>query len=691
MNEDLVIHLHALLRSPVLRPYRELSGFGLTTASTQREVLQIDMKASFAAADPSLIIWVRQPDRRLCLDFFCFTFQNPAEITEKFIHGASLDPFAEQWSAHAEKNPRDSLILHRLACYYHGKAWDCLSRQDFEGMFAALKNAVPCWAMVIADTDYLERWRKARYRVYDGKDLSILFTGELRRELVRVVDHEIKRPLALPEVRGFSRLRAAQLLDAFERERQDLRFHDRIGGLPAGSGSRAICGPLGAGLFNLRNAVCRQALRLGGLHPDPRKSYLCNIKKRATPEEKLEFQDVQNFRLAFFELGVVFFRLRSGKLWPALSELCRLVGAASLDEVQSVQVPPASLYYLAGRNGSERFREDFYYLAGEIREQILAQEIMKSCLDLQRIRSLLRRVLGMTGQLPEQEGFLAAIEALFLGRQKTILEQSVPKIKRLKQAIALLDIFMADTRAATADSKLARTLAASLANMGALLANQQRWLAAVKYYNRCLELAPGELKRIRETVLVYGRLIRQTTHESEKISYYRKLVQLLEGCEPYHGGDEAFAELYKKTVLHYRVAREINLPNMVPEGEDGMATTDSLEVYLEGEDVGEAVLFDLRDRLQRVGGIRVEPVREPVKEGLLGGAFEAGLSVILGSAAVVQLVKALHIWLQTRRPHLKVKLKAGGKQLELDAKNLPEAQAVIDRVLEILTLPEENP
>jgi len=111
----MIIHLHPLLRTPILTPYRELARFGLTTESSQIEVNKIDMRASFEVEDKSLLVSIRQPNWRIRIDFFCFAFANAAEVAAEFIHAPALDHFAEAWLAAATENPNAAMLLHRLA------------------------------------------------------------------------------------------------------------------------------------------------------------------------------------------------------------------------------------------------------------------------------------------------------------------------------------------------------------------------------------------------------------------------------------------------------------------------------------------------------------------------------------------------------------------------------------------------
>ena len=64
------------------------------------------------------------------------------------------------------------------------------------------------------------------------------------------------------------------------------------------------------------------------------------------------------------------------------------------------------------------------------------------------------------------------------------------------------------------------------------------------------------------------------------------------------------------------------------------------------------------------------------------------LSVVLGAKAVVELVKSLHVWITTRKPKVKIKLKYGQFDLEIDAENLPDQQALTEQALALVKASE---
>ena len=71
----------------------------------------------------------------------------------------------------------------------------------------------------------------------------------------------------------------------------------------------------------------------------------------------------------------------------------------------------------------------------------------------------------------------------------------------------------------------------------------------------------------------------------------------------------------------------------------------------------------------------------PPRPGEMGVDPITVLSVVLGSAAAVQLVKTLHVWVKTSRPSLKIKFKTGTSEVEIDAQNLPDQQVLVDKIV----------
>lgn len=102
-----------------------------------------------------------------------------------------------------------------------------------------------------------------------------------------------------------------------------------------------------------------------------------------------------------------------------------------------------------------------------------------------------------------------------------------------------------------------------------------------------------------------------------------------------------------------------------------------IKLQLEGQEADEKSLLALQDWLKRsdVEGLRVEREKSRPAEGQMGDVATI-LSVVLGSAAVVELVRAIHTWVKTRRRNVKIKFDVGGTKVEIDAQNLADDEAV---------------
>lgn len=108
-----------------------------------------------------------------------------------------------------------------------------------------------------------------------------------------------------------------------------------------------------------------------------------------------------------------------------------------------------------------------------------------------------------------------------------------------------------------------------------------------------------------------------------------------------------------------------------------------LKLQLQGQDATEETLFSLEDwiRQERIPELTVQAISSPPESGHMGEPLTI-LSVVLASAAVVELVKSIHIWITATRPKVKVKLQIDEfKTIEIEADNLPENQLLIDKIL----------
>lgn len=113
-----------------------------------------------------------------------------------------------------------------------------------------------------------------------------------------------------------------------------------------------------------------------------------------------------------------------------------------------------------------------------------------------------------------------------------------------------------------------------------------------------------------------------------------------------------------------------------------------LEVKLEGHDATERTLYSLQDwiKQERISGLSARRKSIPPKADEMGADPVTILSVVLASAAVVELVKSIHVWIKNTRPKVKVKIQlTESKFIEIEAENLSaDPQDLIDETLEKL-------
>ena len=93
------------------------------------------------------------------------------------------------------------------------------------------------------------------------------------------------------------------------------------------------------------------------------------------------------------------------------------------------------------------------------------------------------------------------------------------------------------------------------------------------------------------------------------------------------------------------------------EGPASVAETSELRAWLQGA------------RLPTVERIAQEET--PPEPGEQGPTLLAILTVILGSSAMVELVRSIHRYIQARTPKTKIKIKVGKKTIEIDCTNPP--------------------
>ncbi len=96
-----------------------------------------------------------------------------------------------------------------------------------------------------------------------------------------------------------------------------------------------------------------------------------------------------------------------------------------------------------------------------------------------------------------------------------------------------------------------------------------------------------------------------------------------------------------------------------------------LEIVMGGEATAESDARDLQAWLHReaVAGLRVQPKPGIPTPGHMGIDPVTILSVVLGSEAIIQLVKSLHVWMQTRKPKATVTVKTAAGEVQIDVEN----------------------
>lgn len=102
-----------------------------------------------------------------------------------------------------------------------------------------------------------------------------------------------------------------------------------------------------------------------------------------------------------------------------------------------------------------------------------------------------------------------------------------------------------------------------------------------------------------------------------------------------------------------------------------------IKLQLEGPEADEQNLMALQDWLRRsdIAGLKVERDKSRPAEGEMGDVATI-LSVALGSAAVVEMVRAIQMWIGTRRRKVNIIIDINGKKVEINAENLADDEAV---------------
>ena len=91
-------------------------------------------------------------------------------------------------------------------------------------------------------------------------------------------------------------------------------------------------------------------------------------------------------------------------------------------------------------------------------------------------------------------------------------------------------------------------------------------------------------------------------------------------------------------------------------------------------------------RREAVAGLRVQPKPGVPTPGHMGIDPLVVLSIVLGSEAVIQLVKSIHVWIQTRKPKVSMTVKTAAGEVHIDVENVGDQAAFVQKVMSDLKL-----
>lgn len=105
------------------------------------------------------------------------------------------------------------------------------------------------------------------------------------------------------------------------------------------------------------------------------------------------------------------------------------------------------------------------------------------------------------------------------------------------------------------------------------------------------------------------------------------------------------------------------------------------EIELTGTDANEQTTLSLQDWIknEQIEEMSVKRKSGIPQKGDMGADPLTILSVVLAAPAVVELVKSIHVWIQSRKPKCKIKISGSGNVVELDSENIPELQSLLDK------------
>jgi hypothetical protein len=117
----------------------------------------------------------------------------------------------------------------------------------------------------------------------------------------------------------------------------------------------------------------------------------------------------------------------------------------------------------------------------------------------------------------------------------------------------------------------------------------------------------------------------------------------------------------------------------IPPQQSAETTILNLEIRLESDD-SPLDTSNLQDWIRRedIDGLAIQRRLLPGPEGTMGDAGST-LEIVLGSAAVVQLVRSIHVWLKTRRRNVKIHLKTNDTDLRIEIDSPDDEQAIVKK------------
>ena len=119
-----------------------------------------------------------------------------------------------------------------------------------------------------------------------------------------------------------------------------------------------------------------------------------------------------------------------------------------------------------------------------------------------------------------------------------------------------------------------------------------------------------------------------------------------------------------------------------------------IELELLGNNVSENDVLSLEDwiKRERIQDLSVERQTTPADESHMGLDWLAVLTIVLGSKAIVELVKSLHVWIKaTHQKKLRIRIKVGDDVLEIDSENSKDQEELLAKVLAKLTSGSNRP